>query len=670
MIRKITGEAPFQVLASNFSIGPSQQGYTLQISADGRNYSNLFSVAANTTRMVTGVANGSFYRLAGNNSEVSINWITQCSDGGGGSTPTPVDPVDPTLLKSSQEVPAGAEMGDVYAMPSGTKDVSYDDINITRYLWSNYALYNAARMNQITDMVATVSGGNFSFKYYRTGVNEGDEMLQYIVDGQVVSEHNLTTENLHNKTVFVDASRPGVGFYIQKGLGNYSTIAKVIRLYVPTTYGEAEITYTHGENWSADPASTSNETTVSPTYTITDYSVFQVNGYEEILYATITGEGDYSDYIESEGMFYPNTGKMIVTLNDPSNANPFHFGFLSQESNNYKFDYVAADNRFDIYDAEGSEVMFVIDAGSNSAGTHTFDNDEISWEFDGTVLTLQSTYGGGGFGDWVNSVIGYKNGSERLVKESEIEGKLMPEAGSNGDMAIYSDGWVASQRSSVIYDGIREAFGYDESAGNSQVLVRTGDYDIEWQQQGLVHPMASAETPKNAEDGAAWAYADNGEFGMRQVQGEDGVEWKSSTELNGNEQPTKFRMSTASSYAVVTYDIGECTGNDVTWAEGAWKSSIELTDAGGGVYTGTSDCGWNITLTEDTDYIYIEFDEAVDSFYGEEFEAEVAAKKIANIVTSTDIKRMVKIEQSAYDSLVSGGTVDETTFYIIVPDSQ
>ena len=82
MITKIRGEQPFQVLASNFSISPSNEGYTLQISADGENYSNLFSVGANVTRMVTGVANGSYYRLSGNSSEVEINWRKQCSTGG------------------------------------------------------------------------------------------------------------------------------------------------------------------------------------------------------------------------------------------------------------------------------------------------------------------------------------------------------------------------------------------------------------------------------------------------------------------------------------------------------------------------------------------------------------------------------------------------------------
>lgn len=85
MITKITGEQPFQILTNNFSISPSQEGYTLQISADGRQYSNLFTVGAGVTRLVTGVAANSYYRLSGNQSEVSVNWMKTCVTEGGGS---------------------------------------------------------------------------------------------------------------------------------------------------------------------------------------------------------------------------------------------------------------------------------------------------------------------------------------------------------------------------------------------------------------------------------------------------------------------------------------------------------------------------------------------------------------------------------------------------------
>ena len=83
MITKITGEQPFQVLTNNFSISPSNEGYTLQISADGTNFSNLFTVGAGVTRLVTGVAANSYYRLSGNQSKVSINWMKTCVTEGG-----------------------------------------------------------------------------------------------------------------------------------------------------------------------------------------------------------------------------------------------------------------------------------------------------------------------------------------------------------------------------------------------------------------------------------------------------------------------------------------------------------------------------------------------------------------------------------------------------------
>ena len=107
MITKIVGEQPFQVLTSNFSISPSNEGYTLQISADGKQYSNLFTVGAGVTRLVTGVAANSYYRLSGNQSKVSINWMKTCVTEGGSGSGTELAPVS--------EFPLGAEAGTVVA---------------------------------------------------------------------------------------------------------------------------------------------------------------------------------------------------------------------------------------------------------------------------------------------------------------------------------------------------------------------------------------------------------------------------------------------------------------------------------------------------------------------------------------------------------------------------
>ena len=117
----INREQPFQVLATNFSIGPSSSGYELEISADGVNYTSLFTVGANITRMVTGVANGSYYRLAGNTDEdVVVNWRTQCNDGGegGGGGTGPQGPQGPQGGVGPQG-PAGQNGTDGVQGPEG-----------------------------------------------------------------------------------------------------------------------------------------------------------------------------------------------------------------------------------------------------------------------------------------------------------------------------------------------------------------------------------------------------------------------------------------------------------------------------------------------------------------------------------------------------------------------
>ena len=151
MVQKITGQQPFQVLATNFSISPSLQNTILQISANGTDYSDLFTISAGQTKMVTNVANGSYYRLKNNASEVTINWRTQCNDGQGGGGGSYILPPateqtlggvkvgsgltvqadgtlsaeggeggDNTILKSVNELPESADTGDVVALSSET----------------------------------------------------------------------------------------------------------------------------------------------------------------------------------------------------------------------------------------------------------------------------------------------------------------------------------------------------------------------------------------------------------------------------------------------------------------------------------------------------------------------------------------------------------------------
>lgn len=196
MINVINGETPFQILSSSFSIGPSETGYDLQVGADSRNFTTLFSVGANTPRMVTNVANGSYFRLKNNVGDVKVNWQRVCTDdGGGGASGTELSPVS--------EFPLGAEAGTVIAY-TGSSSASgvyqYDgnewtevgaDIDLSGYatsgdMQSAFTLISetqrvaAAGLNQLEGRIDELSGATPDLSAYWTSAetqNAIDEAL-------------------------------------------------------------------------------------------------------------------------------------------------------------------------------------------------------------------------------------------------------------------------------------------------------------------------------------------------------------------------------------------------------------------------------------------------------------------------------------------------------------
>ena len=85
MLYKVLGEQPFQVLSNSFSISPSESGYNLYLSADGINYSPFITVASGVTKQMVDMNEGNYYRLMGNTSTVTVNWMKECGGGGGGT---------------------------------------------------------------------------------------------------------------------------------------------------------------------------------------------------------------------------------------------------------------------------------------------------------------------------------------------------------------------------------------------------------------------------------------------------------------------------------------------------------------------------------------------------------------------------------------------------------
>lgn len=73
--KKVTGEAPFQVVGTAFAISPSAEGYTLNYSADGVNWTAYEEATeAGKTELVNSPVAGLYYKLVGNASEVTIRF--------------------------------------------------------------------------------------------------------------------------------------------------------------------------------------------------------------------------------------------------------------------------------------------------------------------------------------------------------------------------------------------------------------------------------------------------------------------------------------------------------------------------------------------------------------------------------------------------------------------
>ena len=74
MVKTIEGEEVFQTINGNFSVTPSNEGYTIAYSADGREFTEWIEpTPAGETLIVTGIPLIPIYwRLNGNNTAVKI----------------------------------------------------------------------------------------------------------------------------------------------------------------------------------------------------------------------------------------------------------------------------------------------------------------------------------------------------------------------------------------------------------------------------------------------------------------------------------------------------------------------------------------------------------------------------------------------------------------------
>lgn len=291
MIITVKNSAPFQILTSAMVIGPSQTGYQLEVAADGRNFSPLFSVGPNVTRQATNLSSGAYYRLNGNVGDVVVNWRTSCVTEGGGSG---------TELQPVADFPLNAVEGTVisYTGSSSASGVyQYDgnewtevgaNIDLSAY-WTSAETQSAitavedhlfdveqvtaSALTELHDGLLEVSGRTVDMSDYWTSA-QTEDAISAATSGKADAANiaantgNYIFPKWNSQGIISGTSQQvfksyllvndeGTGAYFFMNSSKYETQNKALKLYTPLSAGTAgDILVSAGANqapvWTTD----------------------------------------------------------------------------------------------------------------------------------------------------------------------------------------------------------------------------------------------------------------------------------------------------------------------------------------------------------------------------------------------------------------------------------
>lgn len=241
--------------------------------------------------------------------------------------------------------------------------------------------------------------------------------------------------------------------------------------------------------------------------------------------------------------------------------------------------------------------------------------------------------------------------------------------------------WGVQHRNSIVEGGLQNAFQYDSNDG-LMFLGRAGEYDMGWKKVDQTILKAKDTLPKQSEDGAVYALPSSG-YGIVQAQsahtGQDWFNYEGKTVPTGWTQMRVPYNDTAESNLIHFKTDANGEGQmDIYWHpedpnDRRWDGLPDGTQQNDGEFSTTDNWGNTIVATKVGNYIVVTFgagvlngDEDMSVRRNTEIYTTDAITNYKNVVMSTTIKEIVKLTQAEYDALVSGGTVDNSTFYVII----
>ncbi len=489
MRQTILNEQPFQVLTTAFSIGPSETGYDLQISADGVNFSTLFSVPADTTRMITNVARGSTYRCLGNEGEVVVNWVRDCSDGegGGGGGTGPQGPMGPQgmvgpqgpqgadgaqgpqgpagsgstgdshLLKSSLDIPEEAELGDVFSIYTSGTPAQYG----SAWTDTNETTMNLYGVQAIR--VSVVQDGYFDLGFDDADWHDG--MHFYV-------ENNGTTLRSVDSESRVEAvSSTELKFIAPEWYEKHNGKTMHVKLDNGYLYvWSDDINELHLTDVSQNGLGGTIETgEVVP-------EVPSVMGtYQAVVGEVYLVKVDFPNGYINEGHW--DSIDMTITINEWPEVGVYVVNLEWYESR-YYFEVADVQNQLiTIYDDNGDKLLAAVEGDSGTINL----GQNYSYSFSGGVFSIT----GEAVCVWENVVdITAAGGIDkrRLMYADEVDyQKILPKGTNDQDLIAWNgwnNEWNTQDGTSIVQDRMRNIGQYNNG---QEALVRKDYWDLNWQ---------------------------------------------------------------------------------------------------------------------------------------------------------------------------------------------
>lgn len=187
-------------------------------------------------------------------------------------------------------------------------------------------------------------------------------------------------------------------------------------------------------------------------------------------------------------------------------------------------------------------------------------------------------------------------------------------------------------------------------------------------------PVSAA--PVTAEEGIVYAVQNSGETTVKQALGTSGYAY--TNYVDGATGYYGIKFSYPSDWMLFVVDIDDGThggmGVDVRWSNGDWDFSnwggftVSRT---GNTWTATDNAGYGYVVDGyvDGNYAYVNLNAPVSTHYGVQGISEMRVPQTVYqtaVMSEQGVSKIWKGTQAEYDALVSGGTISNSTLYVIV----